>query len=231
MRSNLETVIPGLAAAREAEHLNRAIAFAGLHHRVCGVEVRPITPATRLRLQMLRNAFAVADAEPLEGDVFQLLWVLSPHWRPLAGWQRVLSEWSQWRLRRHVRRLELRAAVRECFEFISSQVQDDGERGTSGDGADFAPWIHWLAQDASFWINIHGGFTLESYRETPLLVLQGLYRAWSVNHPDVVVGADGKPQTLQPSFINASDRIIGAWHHARRQEVADILKAQVFRIQ
>ena len=58
MRSNIEDVVPGLAEARRAERLNRALAFAGVTRTLAGVEILPMTPAHRLTLQLLGTAFA-----------------------------------------------------------------------------------------------------------------------------------------------------------------------------
>lgn len=227
MRANLE--VPGLAEIRMAERLNRALAFAGLTHTLCGVQVRPLTPGKRLGLQLLRNAFASA-AEPLRGDVHTFLWFLSPHWQPGGSRGRVLRDFRQFLLRRRVRRLDLPAAVREIRIYIAEQLQDLPEETTGGGGVDHSNWIHWVAQDASFWMNVHGGFTLEAFLNTPYLVLQQLHRAWKVNHPDVTITSSGQVVVDEPQFINESDRVFGQFMAARREEIAAVMRSQVHRL-
>jgi hypothetical protein len=225
MRSNFEDLVPGLREQRAKERLNRSIAFAGLAHTLCGVEVRPLTPGSRLKLQLLGNGFAVPGVAPLAGDVFQFLWVLSPRWLPLEGWRRFQSESRQRRLRKHVRALDLEAATREILEFMAAQLQDMPDGSTGDEGMDFAPWVHWAAFDAGFWLNVHGGFTLETFMSTPYLVLQQLFRVWQINNPEYLRGADGRAVRVEPTFTNGSDRIFGQWHAERRDAAGAAIKA------
>ncbi len=222
--ANIEQLVPGLAEQRARERQNRARAFAGLTHTLCGVEVMPLTPIHRLRLQLLRNAFVMVGAEPLAGDVFAFLWLLSP----AAAWtlpgRQIVWNALQWRLRRHVTRLELNEAVREIQSYLVDQLQDAPE--SSGDGSDYGPWIHWMASEAGFWCDLHGGFTPESYARTPYLVLQQLRRMWMVNHPNISRDSKGEPQIEEPQFINGSDRLVGQWQRARAKEVGEILRNQ-----
>lgn len=221
-----ESIVPGLAELRKRERLNRALAFAGLQHRLCGVDVLPLRPRHRLALQLLQNAFT-ADVDPLEGDVFQFLWVLSPAYR---GKNDIASSVRQWRLRRHVRRLLLPAAIREIRIYLSDQLQDMPEAQLSGtEQTDFAPWVHWMAQDACFWMT-EFGFTLEQYAETPYLVLQQLLRAWKIQNPRISSGKDGTPVVEEPHFINTSDRVAGQFLRARQKEIASAIRANRTRI-
>lgn len=222
--ANLETLVPGLAEARAAERQNRALAFAGLTHTLCGVEVMPLTPKHRLALQLLRNAFTT-HTDPMQGDVFQFLWLLSPGYiQPLTG-RRMASEWRQMRLRRHVRKLVLWQAVRAIKEYLVSQLQDMPE-GSADASTDYSPWVHWMACEASFYISIHRGFTLESYLQTPYLVLQQLHRAWRIHNPDVTRDKDGNLQVEEPQFINGSDGLASAWQRSRAKEVAEFMRNQ-----
>lgn len=222
-----ESIVPGLAELRKRERLNRALAFAGLRHRLCGVDVCPLNPRHRLALQLLQNAFA-AGAEPLEGDVFQFLWILSPAYR---GRNDIASAVRQWRLRRHVRRLNLAAATREIRLYLSDQLQDMPEGHLSNtEQTDFAPWVHWMAQDACFWLTEFPGFTLETYMETPYLVLQQLLRAWKVQNPRITSGKDGAPVVEEPHFINTSDRVAGQFMRARQKEIADAIRSHRTRL-
>lgn len=225
--TSIEQLVPGLGELRARERQNRALAFAGLTHTLCGVEVMPLTPRHRLALQLLRNAFTVPGVEPLAGDLFAFLWLLSPAYRSPGQGGRMAAAaaaWQQWRLRRHVRRLSLSTAVREVRLYLVDQLQDSPE--SSGDGSDFSPWVHWAAADAGFWLNIHGGFTLESYFATPYLVLQQLHRMWRINHPNITYDSRGYPQIEEPCFTNQSDQIVGAWHRQQSEAVADFIRNQ-----
>lgn len=224
----LENQIPGLAELRAAERLNRALAFAGITHTVCGVEVKPITPRTRLELQMLRNAFTFGDVEPREGDVSEFIWVHSPRRLPLTGLWRPLSLFRQELLRRRLKRRKHEENVRAIREYLLEQLQDMPGKGLDSSAVDHSPWIHWAASDAGFWMSAHGGFTLDAYLDTPMLVLQQLYRVWCVNNPEIVVGKDGKPTALPPTFINASDRLYSA--HLRQYKAAAIEHFKAMRV-
>lgn len=228
MTPNIEAIVPGLAELRALERTNRALAFAGLGHTVCGREVRPLTPRHRLTLQLLQNAFTAPAAVPLEGDVFQFLWVLSPAYRFGAGW-RPASEVRQWFLRRYVRRLHVATAAREIRVYLTHQLQDLPESGMES-GPDVSAWVHWVAMDAAFWMETLPSFTLERYLETPYLVLQQLYRAWRVHNPRVSSDESGRPVVEEPSFINASDRLLGKWHRQHHAEIADRLRNQTTRL-
>ncbi len=223
MISNLETLIPGLAEQRKKERENRDFVFAGLTHTLCGVEVRALTPRLRLALQMMRNAF-VCGVSPLEGDVFVFLQLLSPGAAWPQPWRLLSSAWLQWRLRRHVAKLDLDAAVREIQTYLIGQLQDRSESSTES-GMDHGPWVHWIAADASWWMQKHGGFTMRDYLDTPYLVLQQLYRGFQVNNPVVEYDSSGKATVLEPNFINESDRLVGQWQRQFRAAAAEIMRA------
>jgi hypothetical protein len=225
---SIEQLVPGLAAMREIERRHRALAFAGITHTVCGEEIRPLTPRTRLELQVLRNAFTLGpDLDPLEGDIFEFVWVHHPR-RPRPGKRKIVALWLQNGLRRRLRARNLEANRRSIREYLLTQLQDMPEQRLSG-GFDQSPWVHWAAFDATFWLSIHGGFTLDAYLDTPMLVLQQLYRAWSVNHPETLVGSDGKVSHVDPQFINASDRVRGEWLNSQKESVSQFLRAQRYR--
>ncbi len=225
--NTFETLIPGLREARARERLNRGLAFAGITRRVCGIDLVPLTPDHRLELQLVRNAFAVAGGvEPLEGDVFQLFRTLHPA-RPQNGGAlgrfRLFLTFRA--LRRVVARMDLANAVRAIRTHLAEQLQDLPEDCGAGAVDLVDPQsVHWMAADASFWINIHGGFTLATYRRTPYLVLQQLHRAWRCSHPRIDRNADGSPSLEVPVFINASDAVVGAWQRGQRGRVAAAIR-------
>lgn len=223
--TNIEDVVPGLREARASERTNRALAFAFLTHSLLGVEVCAITPDHRLRLQLIRNAFVFAGVDPMPGDVFQFLWCLSPRHAANAG----RFGWcEERRIRRLARTVDLSIAARTIHTYMADQLQDAPE---ISDGALIpAHYVHWMAAEASFWLNIHGGFTLETYRRTPYLVLQQLMRAWRCNHPRITQNEDGSSSVEEPNFINGSDRILGNWQRARNREIGEIIKRQRERL-
>lgn len=226
----LEKSIPGLPELRASEHRNRALAFAGITHRVCGVEINPITPRTRLELQMVTNAFTRGDLEPRQGDVSEFLWIHSPARIPLTGLWRPLSLFRQEMLRRRLKGRAHDDNVREIREYLVEQMQDMPGRGVDSNSVDHSPWVHWVSTDADFWISIHGGFTLEAYLDTPMLILQQLYRAWCINNPEIITGSDGKVTALPPTFVNASDRLYSSFLRTYRAAAAEEIKKQRFRL-
>jgi hypothetical protein len=224
--ARIEALVPGLLEARAKEQENRALAFAGITHRVCGREIRPLTPRARLELQLVRNAFFLRDGKPDVADVFQFLWTLDPGRLPLQGLARPLSEIRQWRLRQYVRKLDLGKAFREIRAYLVEQLQDEpADYVDDGTRADVGAWIHWIASDAGFFLSIHGGFTLEAYMETPYLVLQQLIRVWQANNPRLSRNTAGEIVAEDPAFINSSDRLISRWHLQHRDRVAEIHRA------
>ncbi len=226
----LESLVPGLAQARAEEQRNRALAFSGLTHTICGVEVCPMTPDHRLELQLVRNAFTFPTVEPLEGDVFQLFWVLSPA-RPKnnakASW--ITAILAKRRLKRVVTATKLETLARAAKTYLADQLQDAPEGDADGRAIDTSA-VHWMASEMAFWCEVHGGFTPESYRRTPYLVLQQLHRMWKINHPRIEYQHDGTPTIVEPQFINRSDRLAGAWIRARAVNIAEIIKSRRERL-
>lgn len=217
---NIEKYVPRLAELRAQERQNRALAFAGLTHTVCGREVLPLTPGHRLHLQLLQNAFAVAGADATLVDVFVFLWVVSP--RNVGG---VESARAQYFLKQDVMNFDLRESVDDISRYLLDQLQDVSN-GSSSEGRDNSAWVHWVAQEAAFYITIHGGFTLEQYLATPFAVLQQLFRAWKLNNPDMERTKDGKVLVRDPMFQNASDRLVRQWHRQQKDAVVRLIKAQ-----
>lgn len=220
MTADLERYVPRLAEIRAQERQNRALAFAGLTHTVCGREVLPLTPGHRLNLQLLQNAFATAGADATHVDVFVFLWVVSP--QNVGG---IEAARAQYFLKQDVAKMDLRGAVDDISRYLLDQLQDVSN-GSSSEGRDNSAWIHWVAQEAAFYITIHGGFTLEQYMATPFAVLQQLFRAWKVNNPDMERTSDGKVLVRDPMFQNASDRLVRKWHRQQRDAAVRIIKAQ-----
>lgn len=214
VKFDAEKVIPGLKERREQERANRALAFAGITHTVCGREVLPLTPGHRIKLQLLGNGFAVNGKDVDLSDVFVFLWVLSPHNRPGIEGAR-----QQHFLKEDVMGLDLRACVVEIVAYLKDQLQDSTEN-TGGEGRDMSAWIHWAAAEASFWAS-QFGWTEEKVINTPYLVIQQLFRAWKVNNPDCERMKDGSVIVRDPVFFNSSDRLIQDF----RRQNADRIKA------
>jgi hypothetical protein len=209
----LARLIPDLAPRREQERQNRALAFAGITHTVCGREILPLTPGHRLNLQLVQNAFFTLGASATLQDVFVFLWVTSP-----ANVGGVEAARQQYFLRHDVAAFDLGKCVEEISRYLLDQLQDAFDSG-GGDGKDLSPWIHWMAMDAEFWISVHGGFTFEQYNRTPYLVLQQLYRAWKANNPDIERMHDGKVIVRDPVFFNSSDRLVSQFHRENKDRI------------
>ncbi len=209
---DLEKLIPGLEAQRGQERQNRALAFAGLTHTVCGREILPLTPGHRLTLQLLGNAFTQPGRAATLADVFVFLWVTSPH--NVGGLE---ASRQQFFLRQDVLGFNLADSVESVYRYLVDQLQDAGGGGDDT-GKDQSAWVHWMAMDASFWMSEYG-FTLEQYQRTPYLVLQQLYRAWQCGHPDIERTKDGSVFVRDPIFVNASDRLVRGFHRENRERI------------
>lgn len=199
---DLENVVPGLAHARTRERLNRAAAFAGVPWTVCGFTCVHMTPRHRLELQIAGNAFAT-NRTPEMGDVFQLLWRVSPYFSRRPG---IVARWRRWRMASILKKTALPNAIREVCEYIVGMLQDMPEGGTSDNGVKAAEYVIWIASDAHQFAAIMG-MTLEEYMDTPYLVLQQLLRAHRSCHEE------------DPNFIDASDRIAQQWVQDRAKEL------------
>ncbi len=225
---DFEALVPGLSEARRTERLNRTRAFLGLTATVCGVEVVPFDPRHRLALCGVENGFVMSGEGGAE-DVLQFLWHMSPLWER-RDQPEGMSE------RERLKALVLAGPVgemaRQVRVYIASQLADPPElQGDGGEAApDYSNHVSWFAIEASFWMNVHGGFTLESYARTPYLVLQQLRRAWKVNNPDREFLPNGSSVVDHPVFRNFSDRLAADWHVARRAVIAEAILAQTTRL-
>jgi hypothetical protein len=227
----LEQAIPGLREARQDEQSNRALAFSGLTHTILGIEVCPLTPYHRLGLQLVGNAYAVRRAQDASfADSFQFLWFTS------AAYSRrnSVSWWKTRRAKAAIVRLvsthdpELLRFI--IAKYIAHQMQDTPEGESAADAPDYSDSIHWMAWEAGFWMNVHGGFTFESYVRTPYLILQQLHRVYRANHPRTAHNPDGSWTPEYPTFINASDRVVGLFHRMKADRIADELLKNTTRI-
>ncbi len=204
---DIEAVIPGLGAARAGEHHARAMVFAGLTWTIMGCELVSLTPRHRLELQMAQNAFT-RGIEASAIDVFQVLWRLNPNFcrkaRPLS---------RPWFARRKIVKI-IRAnptprIARELSRFLAAMLQDMPERREAAPQPareSSARYLHWMGAELAFIMPRFPGITIESYLDTPYLVIQQLVRAWRVNNEDGV------------QFINASDALVNQW--LRKQQRA-----------
>lgn len=217
---DFEKFVPGLAEERAQERHNRALAFAGITHTVCGQEILPLTPGHRLQLQLLQNAFTTVGAYCSLQDVFVFLWVLSPH--NVGGLE---AARQQVFLREDVLRLDLPNSVAEISRYLVDQLQDALDGAGAGEGKDHSAWIHWMAMDAAFWMTQYG-FSYQEYQRTPFMVLQQLFRAWKVNHPDMERMPNGSVIVRDPIFRNASDRMVSAFHRQHRDAALKIILSQ-----
>lgn len=223
--ASIEDFVPGAAELRARERENRARAFSGITRTVCGEELRALTPRARLELQLLRNAFVNPPAEPLDGDVFVFLWITNAR-RATSLPGRALNPARQFLLRRRVKRLALDPAIREIRIHLAEQLQDAPGITSGNDGTDYSRWIHWMAQESGFWLNVHGGFSFEEYLATPYLVLQQLRRVWQINHPEIEFDSHGKPSAIEPTFRNNSDRLVGRWQAENRVAIGRAIRAR-----
>lgn len=194
--TNLEALIPGLKDARDSEHLNRALCFAGLTWTIEGEEVLPMTPRHKLELQLTRNCFFVVGHVPDAADVYQFLWRLNP------GFKRnglSLAKARIWLKTRLMTRQKALIAALAISDYLHAMIQDLPEGGEESGGQEYGAYVHWLASDITFFLRRFQGFTADSYMDTPYLVLQQLIRAYRINVEE------------DPDFINDSDRIAGLW--------------------
>lgn len=220
-----EAAVPGISAIRASERQNRAVALLGLTREVCGFPVVPFAPRHRLALAASGCGFVI-DGDGGPEDVFQVLWHLSPWWDRREGPESLRAEGERIRIKQLVVEVVKAEAApemsRQVRVFLASQFADAPELSGDEEGGqpDYSDHVSWYAIEASFWMNVHGGFTLESYGRTPYLVLQQLRRAWKVNNPDRVRLPNGDHVVDHPIFRNSSDRLIADHHAARRSVIA-----------
>jgi hypothetical protein len=195
--TDLQAQIPGLAEARTREHLNRALAFAHLASPILGQEVVLLTPRHRLELQLAGNAFC-RDFQPRKGDVFQLLWRLSPSFRARLNTPRAV--WAYWRLKRTMKGIPEPIAVRAANDYLVDMLQDlpEDSDGGSVNGNGPENYLHWMAVESYFYMTTMG-ISFSGYCETPYLVLQQWHRTFRLT------------REANPSFINQSDRLAARW--------------------
>lgn len=200
----LEELVPGLKEARDAEHQNRSVCFAGIPWTVAGFELVPFTPRHKLELTLVRNRFFVLGELPRKEDVAQILWRLHPAFR--ARPPSVAVSWARVRLWLRLRRMT-RAEVMEVAlaiaDYLGAMTQDLPE-ATSGGSGSGGNHVHWLASELAFYLQQFHGFTWQSYMDTPYLVLQQLFRAYRLS-------ASGNTH-----FINRSDAMLGQWLKQKR---------------
>lgn len=225
--NNLERYVPGLREARAEEQQNRALAFAGLTCTVCDMEIEQLTPNHRLALQLVRNAI-IFGVRAEAGDVLQFLWTLSPGFKDPRNMDSA-SKALHAAIKEHVKGMDIKKAGEELAEYYAAQLQDSPEL-QENDGPDISSHVYWMAVEASFWLDLHGGFTLESYRRTPYLVLQQLARVWRCNHPKMIKRPDGGFDVDHPQFINRSDKIAGDWQRAQSEEIKTQILSQRERL-
>jgi hypothetical protein len=229
--SDFGKFIPGYSEVLTTERRNRAIAFLGLTRTVCGVEVVPFCPKHRLALGLVENGFMMhGDGGP--EDVLQVLWHLSPLYEQRFGPRRSAAEAERKRLAVQVLAGDPADLSQQVRVFLASQFADRPEiqGDDAGESPDYSDHVHWVAIESSFWMSIHGGFTLESYLSTPYLVLQQLRRAWKVNNPDRMRLPNGDVVTDHPIFRNFSDKLAGDWQVEQRAVIALAIKSRTERL-
>lgn len=229
--NNLDDIIPGLREVREIERQARALAFSGLTHTLLGIEIMPLTPFHRLGLQLIGNAYASGRTEEATAvDAFQFIWFLSETYAKRKERGRLRTFLARRGMMKHFVRLDRRAVHDAIRHYLRTQMQDMPEQTEDDTAPDYSDSIHWAAAEAGFWLNVHGGFTLETYLHTPYLVLQQLHRAWRANHPKQVRNPDGSIAPEYPVFRNTSERMVGLFHRANAAAIAAQLKAQTTRL-
>lgn len=199
--TDLEALIPGLREARETEHRNRSLCFAGITWTVAGFEIVAMTPRHKLELQLAGNAFFVRDVFPKAGDLFQILWRLHPKFARSSFALPVLL--AKVRLKRKIGQMTHGAVLSAAWaiaDYLEAMSQDLPEGGEDG-GKSSSQYVHWLATEMSFYLRKFNGFTGASYMDTPYLLLQQLFRAYRVS------------EETDPKFIDASDAIVGRWQN------------------
>lgn len=203
--------IPGLRAAREREHLNRALAFAGVSWTLLGCDCVQLTPRHRLELQLGGNAFAIG-MKPLLGDVFQLLWRLNPAFRvrPIT----LRSFMAHWCLKRSVKRMHAEKASGAIHAYLAAMLQDLPETSSDSHTGAGQPekYLHWMSVESFFFIK-QAGLTFAEYLDTPYLVLQQWHRASRLS----AWLSSPVPNQEPPSFINDSDAIALRWFRGQQK--------------
>jgi hypothetical protein len=79
--------IPGYAAAVLQEQFSRDVAFLGLPESVAGFDLVPITLRHYVVLRLTRNPLLTGGL-PSPRELFNFLWLLSPHYNRTSKWAR-----------------------------------------------------------------------------------------------------------------------------------------------
>jgi hypothetical protein len=223
-----EQLAPGVTALRAHELANRATGFLGITRTIAGQELVLLTPRHRLRLILMSNAFLLG-LRPRAGDVIELFWELSP-WNPANGGRAGFMA----RFRRELMRLRLKAqdetgVILAALAYLGDMMADSprGVEDFSLTAEELGQYCHWITVESSFYVQVHGGFTVESYLRTPYLVLNQLWRCWKILHPDL--DDDGHP--LPAPFVDRSERLVGSAMKAKATDLTGFFTAPHSRLE
>ena len=223
-----EQLAPGVTALREHELANRAAGFLGLTRTVAGQELVLLAPAHRLRLILMRNAFFLG-LRPRAGDVLELFWELCPR-NPVNGGRKGFPA-RFWRAlqRQRLRAQPMTPVILAALAYLGDMMAD-GPRGSdeiNPTAQDLGQYCHWITVEGAFFVQAHGGFTIESYLRTPYLVLNQLWRCWKILHPDR--DKDGKP--MPAPFADRSEHLVGEAVKQRAQDLREFFQTPRCRME
>jgi len=173
----LERALPAYGVARRKEQISRAIAVLVPRVLLCGFWVRQMTPRTLAELELAGNAI-VCGGEATAGECVDFLWRHSRHFvRPGGGWQDWGKLMERARISRYVAKRGAQAVAVDLRAFAMSAHQDsNNSSGSEGTGEKSRKQAaHWVVQCASLYYEI-AGMTMGEYMDTPLNVLDQIYR-------------------------------------------------------
>lgn len=180
--------IPGYRAAVERENALRDAAFLDLPERICGFEVRPLTPSLFIALDGAGSPFVSGGpAEPADVSVF--LWAISTEY--------TRCDEARSRFITRTRAVEFSAACKEISDYLADAFQDCPPT-SAAEGCEIIPYASWTSAVIDLLASEYGWGQAEILGMPLKCVFQYVRRIQKRRNP-------GK------TLFNRSDTVRGDW--------------------
>lgn len=179
--------IPGYADALRREHEIRTSAFLGANEVVCGVEVRPLSLRTLVRLEVAMNGFVVPcrfddDSEAI-AHALQVIWFCRPKFDATFG---VGSRFGMFRSGIEIQTFILRTTLvhwRDRLKIaheVKAWIRDAFMDAPKGDGSQFSRRQSFATYPAHIIDTLHGYGIKATMDEIMDMPLKRLWQHWRV---------------------------------------------------